>query len=214
MSGDRYEGVEEMVSQLVVGRRGLITGAAGLLLAPGLAIAAPGQLRFAVFRNGTKVGEQYVTITGDETATTATTDVSMTVKVGPVPVYKYKHRATEKWRGSQFVSIETFTDANGKKQRVLAESSAAAVMIDGPKGKIRAAANAAPLSHWNTMAFTRPLFNQQEGTVLKVTTTRVAPNHWAVRGEAEIDDWYDANGQWQALKGKLEDGSTMEYRRL
>jgi hypothetical protein len=44
--------------------------------------------------------------------------------------------------------------------------------------------------------------------------TKVAANHWAVRGEAEIDDWYDANGQWQALRGKLDDGSMMEYRRI
>jgi hypothetical protein len=203
-----------MGSQLRVGRRELIVGASGLLLAPSLAIAAPGQLRFAVFRNGAKVGEHVVTIAGDDSATTATTEVAMTVKIGPVPVYKYRHRATEKWRGTQFVSIETFTEANGKKQHVLAESGAGAVTIDGPAGKIRAAANAAPLSHWNTMAFSRPMFNQQEGKVLKVSATRIAANHWAVRGEAEIDDWYDANGQWQALKGKLEDGSTMEYRRV
>ena len=203
-----------MSSQLIVGRRGLILGAAGMLLAPRLAVAAPGQLKFAVFRNGTKVGEHYVTIAGDDSATTATTNVSMTVKIGPVPVYKYRHQATEKWRGTQFVSIETTTTANGKTQHVLAESGAGGVLIDGPAGKIRAAANAAPLSHWNTMAFSRPLFNQQEGKVLKVSATKVAANHWSVRGEAEIDDWYDANGQWQALKGKLEDGSTMEYRRI
>jgi hypothetical protein len=203
-----------MGSRLIIGRRELITGAAGLLLAPGLAIAAPGQLRFAVFRNKSKVGEHEVTISGGDEAITATTEVAMTVKVGPVPVYKYRHRAIEKWRGPQFISIETFTEANGKKQHVLAESGAGAVMIDGPAGKIRAAANAAPLSHWNTTAFTRPLFNQQEGKVLRVSATKVAANHWAVRGEAEIDDWYDANGQWQALRGKLEDGSIMEYRRI
>jgi hypothetical protein len=204
-----------MGSELELGRRGLILGGAGLLLAPGLATAAaPGKLTFAVFRNGTKVGEHQVVIAGDDTATTATTDVAMTVKIGPVPVYKYRHRATEKWRGTQFVSVETFTEANGKKQHVLAQAGAGAVTIDGPAGLVKAAANAAPLSHWNTVAFGRPLFNQQEGKVLKVTATRMAPNHWAVRGEAEIDDWYDAAGQWQALKGKLEDGSTMEYRRI
>src|SRR5437870_724520 len=102
-----------MGSQLRVGRRELIVGASGLLLAPGIAIAAPGQLRFAVFRNGAKVGEHVVTIAGDDSATTATTEVAMTVKIGPVPVYRYRHRATEKWRGTQFVSVETFTEANG-----------------------------------------------------------------------------------------------------
>ena len=203
-----------MGSQVVL-RRGLIMGGAGLLLAPRIAAAAaPGRLTFAVFRNGTKVGEHVVTISGGDDLMTASTDVSMTVKVGPVPVYKYRHRATEKWRGTQFVSVETFTEANGKKQHVMAQSGSGAVTIDGPAGMVRAAANAAPLSHWNTAAFGRPLFNQQEGKVLKVTATKMAANHWAVRGEAEIDDYYDAAGQWMALKGKLEDGSTMEYRRI
>lgn len=204
-----------MGSQLLVGRRGLIMGGAGLLLAPAPALAAaPGKLTFAVFRNGTKVGEHQVTIAADGDAVTASTEVAMTVKVGPVPVFKYRHRATEKWRGTQFVSIETFTDSNGKKQHVLAQSGPGAVTIDGPAGMIKTAANAAPLSHWNQTSFSRPMFNQQEGKVLKVTATKMAANHWAVRGEAEIDDWYDAAGQWQALKGKLEDGSTMEYRRV
>ena len=47
-----------------------------------------------------------------------------------------------------------------------------------------------------------------------MTCTKVGPGHWAVRGDAEIDDWYDTDGSWAALKGKLEDGSTMEYKRL
>jgi hypothetical protein len=203
-----------MRSDLFLARRELIAGAAALSLAPTLAFAAPGKLTFAVFRNGTKVGEHQVTIGGDADSPTATTQVAMTVKVGPVPVYRYKHTATERWRDGKFVSIETFTEANGKKQHVLAQAGPGAVAIDGPAGLIKGPADAAPLSHWNTAAFSRPMFNQQEGKMLKVKATKVAPNHWAVRGEAEIDDFYDAAGQWQALKGKLDDGSTLEYRRV
>ncbi|MDO8324352.1 MAG: hypothetical protein Q7T23_15595, partial [Phenylobacterium sp.] len=58
-----------------------------------------------------------------------------------------------------------------------------------------------------------PLFNPQGGKILKVTVRRGGANHWAVRGEAEIDNWYDEAGVWTALKGKLEDGSRIEYRR-
>ena len=36
---------------------------------------------------------------------------------------------------------------------------------------------------------------------------------WALRGEADIDNWYDRAGVWTGLKGRLPDGSTLEYRR-
>lgn len=88
------------------------------------------------------------------------------------------------------------------------------VQITGPKGAVRAPAEAMPFSHWNQAAFGKPLFNQQEGKLLKVTCTKVKPGHWQVRGDAEIDDFYDAAGNWLALQGKLEDGSKMEYRRV
>ena len=197
-----------------IDRRGLIAGGLAMGLVPGAALALPGKVTFAVFRNGTKVGEHAMTFSGDDANRVAQADVSMTVKVGPVPVYRYKHRATERYRNGRFASIETFTDANGKKQKVTAEAGAGGVMLDGPAGKIRAPADAAPLSHWNPAVFGRPLFNQQEGKLLKVRVTRVAPGHWQVRGETEIDDFYDDAGVWRALKGKLDDGSTMEYRRI
>ena len=195
-------------------RRELIVGAAALAMAPRAAFAAPGKYMFAVFRNGTKVGEHAMTITQSGEDITASANVAMTIKVGPVPVYRYKHTATERWVNGKFASIETFTDANGKKQKVVAKAGGPAVTIEGPAGLVRAPANANPLSHWNTAAFGQPLFNQQEGKVLKVTATKVSPTHYRVRGEAEIDDFYDAAGNWVGLKGKLEDKSTLEYRRI
>lgn len=88
------------------------------------------------------------------------------------------------------------------------------MQITGPKGASRGPADAVPLSHWNPANFGKPLFNQQEGRMLKVTCARAGAGHWQIRGEAEIDDFYDASGTWLALKGKLEDGSKMEYRRI
>jgi hypothetical protein len=48
--------------------------------------------------------------------------------------------------------------------------------------------------------------------MLKVTAARKGDT-WSVRGEAEIDDTYDESGVWTALRGKLKDGSMIEYRR-
>ena len=60
-----------------------------------------------------------------------------------------------------------------------------------------------------------PLFNPQNGKLLKVTSpARSSPATGQIRGDAEIDDYYDASGAWLALKGKLDDGSQVEYRRV
>lgn len=197
----------------VVGRRELVLGGVALLV-PGLALAAPARLAFQVFRNGTKVGEHQMSFAGDEDNRTVTTNVDMVVKIGPVPVYKYKHDATERWAAGKWASIDTTTNGNGKIQKVSARAMPGFVQIAGPKGAVRGPADAVPLSHWNQATFGKPLFNQQEGKMLKVTCTRVKTGHWQVRGEAEIDDFYDASGNWLALQGKLEDGSKMEYRRV
>ena len=205
------------MSLMVVGRRALIAGGVGLLvpgLAPTAALAAPGRLAFQVFRNGTKVGEHQMTFSGADGDQTVATDVDMVVKVGPVPVYKYKHNATERWAGGKFVSIDATTNGNGKIQKTTARAFPGYVQITGPKGAVRGPADAVPFSHWNQASFGKPLFNQQEAKMLKVVCAKVKPGHWQIRGEAEIDDFYDASGNWLALKGKLEDGSKMEYRRV
>lgn len=203
-----------MSEPLLLARRGLLAGGLGLMLAPDAALALPNRLAFQVFRNGTRVGDHQITFSGDDTARTVSTDVTMVVKVGPVPVFKYTHKAVERWAGGKWASIETTTNANGKVKKVSARAQSGFVQIDGPAGSIRGPADAAPLSHWNPALFGRPLFNQQEGKLLKVKCTQVAPGHWAIRGETEIDDFYDASGVWSGLKGKLDDGSMMEYRRV
>ena len=200
---------------LVVGRRELMLSGAGLALTPGLVWAAPpSRLTFQVFRNGTKVGEHQIVFAGDDDNRTLTTDVAMTVKIGPVPVYKYKHAAIERWVGGKWASVETTTNGNGKIYKASGKAMGTYVQIVGPQGTVRGPADAVPFTHWNQANFGKPLFNQQEGKMLKVTATKVGPGHWAVRGETEIDDFYDAAGNWIALKGKLEDGSRMEYKRV
>lgn len=196
-------------------RRTILAGGLLLPLAPGLVRAAARNLTFAVFRNGAKIGEHHISFAGDGPALTATTDAVMTVKIGPVPVFRYHHHAVEHRTDGVFAALETSTTSNGKDERVVAERTAAGVRIDCNYGKTTLAADANPMTHWNPQIFGGPpLFNPQTGKLLKVRTARVSPNHVTIRGEAEIDDFYDDAGAWQALTGKLDDGSKVEYRRL
>jgi hypothetical protein len=188
--------------------------AAGLILplAPVLAQAAPRSLNFAVFRNGTRIGEHRVSFSGDGDSLTATADATLTVKLGPVPVFRYRHHAVEKRAGGEFVSLVTSTDSNGKGEKVEAEKDGAVVRISGSGGEVTAPGAANPFTHWNPAVFTGPLFNPQTGKLLKARATRISAGHWQLRGDTEIDDWYDDTGAWLALKGKLDD--TIEYRRI
>ena len=214
---------------LSLDRRTLITTGLALAALPLTARAGPpgsGRLSFAVFRNGHRIGEHQLVFsrTGDGVKVVA--DARMTVKVGPVPVFRYTHHSEERWTGAQLDELETRTSSNGKIETVTAERAAGAISIESLTGKISAPASAAPFSHWNSAVMDRPLFNPQTGKLLKVTTTRagsdqvalasgamVAATRWRVRGETEIDDWYDGSGVWVALKGVLKDKSVMEYRR-
>ena len=196
-------------------RRAILTAGLFLPLAPGRVIAASKTLAFAVFRNGSKIGEHQVVFNIDGGALTATTDATMTVKIGPVPVFKYHHRALEKRSDGVFASLVTSTSTNGKDEHVTAERAGGVVHVDCTYGKTNLPADANPMTHWNPQIFGgAPLFNPQTGKILKVRTARVAPNHVTIRGEAEIDDFYDEAGAWQSLTGKLDDGSKVEYRRV
>lgn len=199
----------------MIDRRLLLAG--GLAALPGLArAAAPAsrRLAFTVLRNGTRIGEHLMSFAGDPASPTVTTEVRMTVKLGPVPVFRYRHHAVERWSGGRFVGLETTTDSNGKAERVSARRTEGGVVIETARGRISGPAGARPFTHWNPEVFLGPLFNPQEGKLLKVTARKVGPRQWAVRGEAEIDDFYDEAGVWSALKGRLQDGSMLEYRRV
>ena len=213
---------------MICSRRTLLAGGLSLLTQPALAAGpAGGRLAFAVYRNDVKVGEHLMVFSGDPSAPVVTTDVSMQVRLGPVPVYRYTHHAVERWIGGRFSSLDTSTNSNGKREKVTARRSAEGLTIDTLKGPVAAPPSAAPFTHWNSEVFGKPLFNPQEGKMLKVSASRKGASQialasgrkvdaqlWSIRGEAEIDDWYDASGVWTGLKGRVQDGSMIEYRRL
>lgn len=153
-----------------------------------------------------------------------TTEVAMKFKIGPIGV-SYAHQASEIWRGEVFESLETRSVTNGKRETVTARRSAEGVIIEAGSDSKTAPTETAPLTHWNVAALARPLFNPQNGKLLRTTVSRSAPPlpgdplgsgaRWSVRGSgADIDDWYDAGGVWTALRGRLPDRSLMEYRRV
>ena len=191
---------------------------AGLALVGSAQASVPAdrRLTFTVLRNGTKVGVHRMVFSGDTTSPLVVTDVEMAVKLGPVPIFRYRHHAVERWNVGRFDSLETNSNTNGKLERVSAKRNDQGLSVVTASGPVKMPVNALPFTHWNAKVFGSPLFNPQEGKLLKVSAARKGDGNstlWSIRGETEIDDWYDSAGVWSALKGKLKDGSVMEYRR-
>lgn len=210
-------------------RRAVLAGGLCALAGPGLALAEsyPPRLAFAALRNGRKIGEQSMTFDARDGLVVSTV-VEMEVKLGPISLYRYRHEATERWRAGAFESLATRTNDNGRLLQVSARREGGAVRIVQPSGaEVAAPGSALPFTHWNRRIAHAPLFNPQDGKLLKergapagtgLVTLADGSSRMAegvmFRGEAEIVDWYDDGGVWTALQGRLKDGSAMAYRRL
>jgi hypothetical protein len=184
------------------------------------------RIAFDVWRNGQRIGAHTVDIEGDDADVGVRTNVELLVKFGPIPVFRYTFQSHETWRGGKFSLLESHTETNGRGDEIHAVSGASGVTIQTARGQIRTApADALPLSHWNPHALRNPLFNPQTGAMLKeriahqegenlrlpdgrsIQTTKVT-----LIGDTEIVDWYDEAGAWVALRGRLKDGSYLDYR--
>ena len=209
--------------------RRLLLAAGALAAVPAPLLAAPPasrRLAFAVLRNGERIGEHRMTFSGDAASPTVATEVAMTVKLGGVTVYRYRHTAREVWADGRFESLESVTDATAGDRKVSARRTPSGVLIRTGRREVLAPAGTAPLTHWNSRVLTGRLFNPQEGDLVRITAApkgmrpviladgrSIEAQVWSLRGEAEIDNWYDKSGVWTGLKGRLKDGSVIEYRR-
>ena len=221
-----------------MGRRAFLTaGAAGLALpwlGPGRAraalsgVPAEGKVAFKVMRRGVHIGEHTLTFAQDGDSLTVTTDVRITVHIGPVPVYHHTQRCVEHWKGDRFVALESTTNSNVSHDVVTARRTADGLRIEPGSGvAYTAPAEALPLTHWNRFAYQGPLFEPQNGKMLKETLaaraddmialadgTMIKATRWSVTGDGVMDDYYDAAGVWAGLHVKVRDGSRVEYLRL
>jgi hypothetical protein len=208
------------------------------LLGSGMALAAaaggsdgvpPGnRLSFRVLRKGSEIGSHVLDFRRDGDALEVRIDVRMAVTFGPITLFRYRHSGTERSAAGRFVSLETQTDNDGEALRVTARRDGDGVTVEAT-GLARQTlpATARPLTHWNRACMAAPLFNPQDGKVMRLTVmprgddtvalasgASVTAAHYALTGEATLDDWYGADDVWTALRALGKDGSVIDYRRV
>lgn len=216
-------------------RRGLIVGsgalAAGLTplgdAAANVTPPLPGLLRFDVLRNDSLIGQHAVTLTRNGAVLLAAIDVRIAVTLGPITLYRYTHTVREEWRDGIFERMESNTNDDGTRHDVQAERTAEGVVVRTGGGKRTVMPVATiPLTHWNYMCMSAPLFNPQTGEQVRPQVQargeeavsfadgRAIPaRRYSLSGDVALDDWYDRTHSWVALRSIGSDGSTISYRR-
>ena len=214
----------------MIGRRAVL--GTSFALAAGAARAGTGEpanerVNFSVLRKGSAIGTHAIAFQRAGNVLEAHIDVSMSVGIGPITLFRYRMTGVETWREDRFAEIETTTDNDGEKLHIAARRGAAGVVVDSSKlGRATLPADALPLTHWSIRCMSAPLFNPQDGKPMQLTVkplgaARVAlvsgadvnATRYSLTGESTLDDWYDANNVWTALRAVATDGSIIEYRR-
>ena len=189
-----------------------------------------GDLTFGVTLDGKPIGEHRFTITGPTEAREVESDARFLVTLLGITVYRYRHQASERWRGNCLSSLTASTDDDGNASRVRAEAAdnKLAVATEGASGGLTRSLPACTMSfaYWNPAIQTQTvLLNAQSGKAetvrigwvgggtVDVRGRAVAATRWRIEGPPQaIDVWYSAQGEWLGLDSTLEGGRTLAYR--
>ena len=207
----------------------LVIAAAAMagMAAMGPADAAPaGESNFAVFLDDKPIGEHRFSIAGTEEARDVVSEASFTVKLLGLTVYRYRHRAVEKWQGDCLSELSATTDDGGKASRVRTEAEAEGLAVVTDAGRQALKGCVMSFAYWNPAIQRQSrLLNAQTGrseTVqvgragggpIEVRGRQIMATRWRIEGPAQpIDVWYSAQGEWVGLDSTVDGGRRLAYR--
>jgi hypothetical protein len=210
---------------LVGMRRGLLL----LLLLVATAASAEAAERrfdFEVLRNGRPIGSHVVAIERGERETVIRIAVDMAVGIGPIALYRYRHRSTEVWRDGRLTRLDADTDDDGKLIALRVWADAGRLLIDGAEGRQEAPADTLPSSYWHPGLRTATRWiDTHTATVVPIEVTpepsirlisagqevEAIPHRTSSPG-IEVIPFYTPEGEWVGLTFTYR-GSRFDYVR-
>jgi hypothetical protein len=209
-------------------RRHFILGAGAVAVAaPALALPVPpgNKIAFKILRNGTAVGEHHIDFSPSGDDLTVNINAGILVKIFGITAGSYNLKASERWSGGVFQSLDSQVIFNGDLMQVHAEKVAGGYAVEGTNqnnpsknmARYIAPPNTLPLTYWNKAMLSGSILNPQTAhTYLAVSQLTVTPNGWNqlptadggtlvaqrfdVTGKLIISVWYDVNGAWSGLE--------------
>lgn len=203
-----------------------MAGPAGAVVRPGAPLPVPAdrRLAFRIVRNDSAIGSHVLTFSPAGNALVVRVVVDIAVKFGPITLYRYSHRAEERWEDATVVSLDADTNDDGTVSRTVVRRVADGYSVEG-LGVTRYVAppETLPATHWNRRMLDGPMINTQTAELMRPVVTRVGASrvaggtteadHFTLRGDADLDTWYDARPAWVALRFTAKDGSVIRYER-
>lgn len=209
-------------------RRFLAAAAAVAAARPANADALPvppsGEIGFFVLRNGTKIGEHHLVFTQSGDDLTVAIRADLAVKFAGITLFTYALRATERWSGGVFQSLDSTVNNNGSPLFVHAHKVAAGYDVTCTHlPEYTSPPNTLPLTYWNKASFYGEILNIQTGHHYPAVVT---PNGWNslptanggplvaerfdITGKLHLSVWYDQRNQWSGLAFDLHGHETYE----
>lgn len=196
------------------------------------AITPPEEWRFTVRLDGKPIGtHRFVLAGGDAQGIVLSSEARFEVSLLGVPLYRYRHRASERWADGCLAAIDARTEDNGRLTEVrgqaqdggfdlhVRDAGRAAPASDAPPGCLMS------FAYWNpALAGQKQLLDPGSGRIAPVVMAAPAsvPSDLAthpqpVRGlrihglDQPIDVWYAGN-RWVGLDTTVSGGRRLSYR--
>lgn len=203
-------------------------GACALAL-PAAGTVADGGWTFRVLLDGKPIGQHRFSsvAAGDGAGHTMLSEAAFTVRFLGVTLYRYQHRAVERWRDGCLQALSADTDDNGQRTSVSAGAQGDRFEVSTPQPQ-SARGCVLSFAYWHPALRTQQrLLNAQTGRIepvridalgertLELGERRIPATQWRISGLPEpIDVWYSAQGEWVGLDTRVDGGRMLSYRRL
>jgi hypothetical protein len=189
--------------------------------------AAADEWQFRVLLDGEAIGEHSFDVSTSGDVREVVSEANLVVKVLGIPVYHYRHKATELWRGNCVAQLVSFTDDDGKLSQVRAQAGKDG-RLDVTAGNTTRALPGCTMTfaYWNpSMRQQTKLLNAQTGAeervqirqfgeaTLDVRGVSIVAQRWRISGPAApLDVLYSAQGEWLGLDSAVAGGRKLSYR--
>ena len=214
----------------------MLAGAATAKAAAAEAAAPPvGEWNFRALLDGKPIGQHRFNVTVNASAGSqgaerkVLSDASFAVKFLGITAYRYRHTATEQWRGDCLTALASTTDDDGKASSVRTEADGDTLSVTTGTTAQSLKGCVMSFAYWNPAIQTQTqLLNAQTGKAEAVQVSRVgnvgsgsvevrgravAATQFRITGAAQpIDVWYSAQGEWIGLDSLVAGGRKLSYR--
>lgn len=180
-------------------------------------------LVFDVLMDGRNIGQHSVTVWNQADSTQVDISIDLKVGLGPIVFYRYEQRNRSLWENGILASFLSNTNDDGDIYTVAGNRRDDGMSVAVNGGAAALVPDWFPTTYWDKRTvYQDRLLATQDGEVLDVETRSVGfetievrgrtvrAEKFEMRGDLDIDLWYDESDRWVKLAFRYR-GSTFDY---